>query len=145
MDKRLVVQLLLLAQCGCISAFTGFHQTRAVQQHQKLERSSKGTVILGYSRSSRDGDQAQGTKFDTSLPSASIESSNQDPTRIFSNGTTFLDLDLTAGDSWMVSSTASTPQIMDNDSNMVENLMSSYWGPRILLAAVACLYGTNFP
>jgi hypothetical protein len=23
--------------------------------------------------------------------------------------------------------------------------MSTYWGPRVLLAAVACLYGTNFP
>jgi len=29
--------------------------------------------------------------------------------------------------------------------NLVDKVMSSYIGPRLLLAAVACLYGTNFP
>lgn len=29
--------------------------------------------------------------------------------------------------------------------NMIESILSSYIGPRIVLAAVAILYGTNFP
>eukprot|EP00980_Cylindrotheca_fusiformis_P016954 scaffold5159_cov112-Cylindrotheca_fusiformis.AAC.8 len=28
---------------------------------------------------------------------------------------------------------------------LVDRCMNSYWGPRLLLGAVACLYGTNFP
>lgn len=31
------------------------------------------------------------------------------------------------------------------DLSFIDSLMSSYWGPRVVLAAVACLYGTNFP
>ena len=31
------------------------------------------------------------------------------------------------------------------DSGIMERILSSYIGPRIILAAVACIYGTNFP
>lgn len=33
----------------------------------------------------------------------------------------------------------------DGSSSIIEKAMNSYLGPRVLLAAVACLYGTNFP
>jgi drug/metabolite transporter (DMT)-like permease len=145
MEKRVAIKLLLLAQCGCTAAFTGFHQTPFHDHHhhhRKLERSTR--TILEYSRSPLDGEQKPSFKIDSSLPYASIESAGQDLPPIFTNGTSYLEFDRVMEDSWMVSSPSSTT-IDETKSNMLEDLLSSYWGPRILLAAVACLYGTNFP
>ncbi len=37
------------------------------------------------------------------------------------------------------------PDNSSQSSNLIENILSSYAGPRVILALVAMLYGTNFP
>lgn len=139
--------LLVAALCTSVNGF-------ATIQHAAPKTAAFSRTALAYSHGSQPGheggeSEASPRKSGTALPVSNVFDVEDDDASFpiptmglpFSNGTSALDYDYVQTESFTPGPSSNQEGLM----GLVDQVMNSYLGPRLLLAAVACLYGTNFP
>jgi drug/metabolite transporter (DMT)-like permease len=140
--------LLLVSVCACSSGFIaqyGVGGKSSFTRRMQAKRSSRFPLAFSTSRDQGNA-SSKSIKAKTSLPASTMADPEDGPRLLLketlSNATVPFP-------STLASSPASFNVQLDDNSwdpkTLADNFMNSYIGPRILLAAVACLYGTNFP
>lgn len=152
--------LVLAALCTPATSFTAVRHVAPVEVRGRLSTNTPSLpTALSYSPTNNpnesDSDSFSSSKTRTALPVSnsfnaddltltlgpsdlSFSSSNATTTTTITEFQSydFAHLETTGGPS---------PPSKEGFAAIVDKVMSSYMGPRLLLAAVACLYGTNFP
>jgi drug/metabolite transporter (DMT)-like permease len=138
--------LILICLCSPVTAFTGVHTPfqQSPNGPAGLKIHSTTTTSLGYSRSSPTAEGPNSIK--TALPVSNIaippgdEYESESAPLDSSNQVVVCDMVGCA-----VGEISPTVISTTSEDSLFDQFMSTYWGPRALLAVVACLYGTNFP
>jgi len=84
------------------------------------------------------------SKSPSSLSSDFVQSENDSRSPHITNSIG-MNSEFTQPNGGILSNASSVMESADDLSSIVDKVMDSYWGPRILLASIACFYGTNFP
>jgi drug/metabolite transporter (DMT)-like permease len=147
--KRLLVLVSLSASVSSFGVQSSFHHQRSlVVSHQKNENAARSRTRRWYSRNGTDYMDAQFT------PSAVPVSNVVDPQDSYLQQETFGatmemapadEIEVVCGAELCATADSSMEVEGSSSSSVLAGFMNSYLGPRLLLAAVACLYGTNFP
>lgn len=160
-QAKMMKSLLVISLCAASSAFVPRQQSSCVTPRSATSEESS-SFSLRYSpmgtteRSEDDYPSRQATSLDMMKRKSALKvSSMMEPEEISlstlkipfqrSNSTIPFPSFVAASSPVVGVTEQKITKISWDPHGMVDTVMKSYLGPRLLLAAVACLYGTNFP